>query len=455
MERWNKLAARDRVDITTVAGIHHKTHSLIKEFLQSDEISLYTYYNVHGFTNYINFQVDDFGKFLYGKYIRNSDDLKKLITDGDEIIASSERIKSEWLAGDLHDLQEIKKIFVEFSRMFEKIGVDYSMLIFIIIEYWQKHLIEMLDQLISKNNLEPKRELIYSSLLRPSRNTALMELKDDLSSNLDKKDLLEKYQFLRTWSLVWYKPLDADWLENIEADKQNDQQFLSTDEVISLLNPSEGQANEIKMAPEMVYIKDYRDDLRRKFSYIWIFLFEEISEATNVPHHDIGYLTLDEIGELLSGKDFSSHIDYRKEKPCVITAERDPYRVVIKENEAVLGYHDWENEGISEKEAEVFGISTFSGIVSGKVKIVNSIEDIVAFPRDFILVANSTHPDYLPAMQKAAAFVTNEGGVLCHAAIVARELKKPCIVGTKNATKVFSDGDTVEVDAERGIVRKI
>ena len=70
-------------------------------------------------------------------------------------------------------------------------------------------------------------------------------------------------------------------------------------------------------------------------------------------------------------------------------------------------------------------------------------------------MAGMTTPEYLPAMEKAAAFVTDEGGILCHAAIVARELKKPCIVGTQYATKIFKDGDLVEVDAEKGVVRKI
>tara|TARA_Y100000310_G_scaffold338021_1_gene426573 strand:- start:1597 stop:1776 length:180 start_codon:yes stop_codon:yes gene_type:complete len=58
-------------------------------------------------------------------------------------------------------------------------------------------------------------------------------------------------------------------------------------------------------------------------------------------------------------------------------------------------------------------------------------------------------------MKKAAAFVTDEGGVTCHAAIVSREMKKPCIIGTKIATKVLKDNDLVEVDANKGIVRKI
>ena len=64
-----------------------------------------------------------------------------------------------------------------------------------------------------------------------------------------------------------------------------------------------------------------------------------------------------------------------------------------------------------------------------------------------------TTPDFVPAMRKAAAIITNEGGITCHAAIVSRELGKPCITGTKIASKVLKDGDMVEVDAEKGIVR--
>ena len=56
-------------------------------------------------------------------------------------------------------------------------------------------------------------------------------------------------------------------------------------------------------------------------------------------------------------------------------------------------------------------------------------------------------------MQKAAAIVTNRGGILTHAAIVARELGKPCVIGTKNATKILKDGDEVEVDADKGAVK--
>lgn len=70
-----------------------------------------------------------------------------------------------------------------------------------------------------------------------------------------------------------------------------------------------------------------------------------------------------------------------------------------------------------------------------------------------ILVTGMTTPDFLSAIRKSAGFVTDEGGITCHAAIVSRELKKPCIIGTKIATQILKDGDLVEVDANKGIVK--
>lgn len=64
-------------------------------------------------------------------------------------------------------------------------------------------------------------------------------------------------------------------------------------------------------------------------------------------------------------------------------------------------------------------------------------------------------PPLVPAMNRAAAIITNTGGITCHAAIVSREMKKPCIIGTKIATRVLKDGDLVEVDADKGVVRII
>jgi len=72
-----------------------------------------------------------------------------------------------------------------------------------------------------------------------------------------------------------------------------------------------------------------------------------------------------------------------------------------------------------------------------------------------ILVSTMTTPDFVILMQQASAIVTDIGGLLCHAAIVSREIHKPCIIGTKVATQVIKDGDTIEVDADNGVIRII
>lgn len=100
------------------------------------------------------------------------------------------------------------------------------------------------------------------------------------------------------------------------------------------------------------------------------------------------------------------------------------------------------------------GYPVFSGKVRGTVYNLKTKKSRPRLDK-FILVAPSTHPENLPLFRKAAAIVTDEGGILSHAAIVSRELKIPCIVGTKIATQVLKDGDLVEVDANKGIVRKL
>jgi len=72
-----------------------------------------------------------------------------------------------------------------------------------------------------------------------------------------------------------------------------------------------------------------------------------------------------------------------------------------------------------------------------------------------IMVSHTTFPALVPAIKKAAALITDDGGITCHAAIVAREMKIPCVIGTKIATKVLKDGDKVEVDASKGIIKKV
>jgi len=97
----------------------------------------------------------------------------------------------------------------------------------------------------------------------------------------------------------------------------------------------------------------------------------------------------------------------------------------------------------------------YPGYVKGNVKRVDMPEDMGKMEEGDILVSTATTPSIVPAIRKAGAIITDEGGITCHAAIVSREFKIPCVVGTKIATKVLKDGDLVEVDANKGVIKII
>jgi pyruvate,water dikinase len=100
----------------------------------------------------------------------------------------------------------------------------------------------------------------------------------------------------------------------------------------------------------------------------------------------------------------------------------------------------------------VDGLAASPGIVSGPVRVLQSPSEGDALKAGEILVAPMTNPDWVPTIRRAAAVITDGGGMTCHAAIVTRELRVPCIVGTRDATSVLHDGQVVTVDGGRGVV---
>lgn len=98
------------------------------------------------------------------------------------------------------------------------------------------------------------------------------------------------------------------------------------------------------------------------------------------------------------------------------------------------------------------GLGASPGIASGEVKIIHSPSEINKIKEGHILVTEMTTPDFVPAMKRATAIITDRGGRTCHAAIVSRELGVPCVVGTENATKMLKSGESVTVDGSKGKV---
>jgi len=98
------------------------------------------------------------------------------------------------------------------------------------------------------------------------------------------------------------------------------------------------------------------------------------------------------------------------------------------------------------------GLAASPGVGHGKVRILKSVEDIDQLQKGEVLVTKMTNPDFVPAMQRSAAIITDEGGITCHAAIVSREMGVPSVVGTREATQKLKDGDEVTVDGSAGLV---
>jgi len=99
------------------------------------------------------------------------------------------------------------------------------------------------------------------------------------------------------------------------------------------------------------------------------------------------------------------------------------------------------------------GIGACPGKIRGRVRIISSAKDFGSFKEGEILVASETSPTFVPLMRMSAAIVTGKGGITSHAAIVSRELKKPCVIAVRDVTSILKDGDLIEVDADNGTVR--
>lgn len=140
--------------------------------------------------------------------------------------------------------------------------------------------------------------------------------------------------------------------------------------------------------------------------------------------------------------------------------KRTADRIIVFEDE-VISESEFSNQKTKldfelEKVSDVSNVKEISGQIACKGKVTGQVRkvmrevDVDKLKDGEILVTSMTLPTFAQAMKKAVAFVTDEGGITCHAAINAREMNKPCIIGTKIATQVLKDGDTVEVDANIG-----
>lgn len=204
----------------------------------------------------------------------------------------------------------------------------------------------------------------------------------------------------------------------------------------------------------MIFLKTYRKEFLIYSNYCFEPILKEIGRRLNLSLAEARFLTKTEIKRYLLNKKFfnkeiKKQIQERLAMGCVSVIWQN--KIKLLPSKAMKEYSRLIEEDDEKDRQQIKGNCAYPGKAEGIAKVINLKEEVWKIKKGEILVSRATNPDLIVAMQKAAAFVTDEGGITCHAAIIAREMQKPCIIGAKIATKIIKDGDLIDVDAGKGV----
>ena len=474
-------------DIEKVFG--KKIKKIISEFKKSH---IYVYVDVEDF--------NEFGEFLFNR-LRKDRKFYKLVEknifqSGDKLLDFCNKLPKR-----LENLstEQLFKIYEKYREKIIKMRVwgwlpplVDGVYIYFLSDFAQ----EKLREFLKEKNIEDKTAEYYSilsssekisevqseeierlKLIKELDEELVMNLKnmntDELLKKLDSRHIslirnhVKKFEWL-TYAYIGPPMNEKDVFELIKnslnqkesIDKQLDSIYKhykdlrkDKEKIFDEINPPENLKYLLKISALFMYLKDLRKGVYQKSYVLMDPVIEEISKRLNLSIEETKYLTNEEVREaLIDGKDFTT-IAKSRTNYCVVITQDGETEVFIKEKAKEIIKKQIEESKIEKEIDELKGSIAFSGKVQGIVKIILVPEDMPKINEGDILVSSATNPDLIIAMKKASAFVTDMGGITSHAAIVSREMKKPCIVGTKIATKVLKDGDKVEVDAEKGIIK--
>jgi len=338
----------------------------------------------------------------------------------------------------------------------------------------------ILKYALKKRNQEKNLEKIFENLVIPFEKPRLSAERESLShialylkkvkkENAELKNMISKH--IRDFSFLTFNAGRGEMMtkkgteqeakkeakKDLETLKEQTNWFKNSKKKSSLLlkklNIGHNFKWNIEMMQRYVFLRLYVKEVVEKSYYDLYNLLTEIGKPLNLPCEDIVFLLPEEIIGLISGKRKNyKKIIYKRKQGYAL--DRDHKNIRILTDKDINSLQE-ETEKEEKEEVVIQGNVANRGKVEGPVKVIKYSPDCSKVEKDDVLVAPMTTPEFVTALKRAAAIITDEGGITCHAAIVSRELNIPCIIGTKIATKVLKDGDKVEVDANKGIVRKI
>lgn len=308
--------------------------------------------------------------------------------------------------------------------------------------------VDLLKIAVKLKNGEDTGELLKEHILKYSW------LKSPVSSKPDEfteDDYVDRLNFIVDDSLSPESKIESILNER----KQNEIDF---NDILTKYNFSARAFELAKAIRSFIFLRTYTTEYSDRLFYTAKKgLFKFIADKCNFSVPDIVMLTANDMEELIE-----SGFSCVEDKVRIISERRIGFYMVWLNGKVAIGYGS-EAKELQKRVAVIFkgekefsnvlsGQSAYRGIVRGRVKILNTYNDIEKVNKGDIIVASMTTPDFVAAMEKASGFITDEGGITCHAAIISREFHVPCIVGTGNATELLKDDDLVELNANSGKV---
>jgi phosphohistidine swiveling domain-containing protein len=286
-----------------------------------------------------------------------------------------------------------------------------------------------------------RKELMQ--LIVPEEKTEMSELLDRISKGEDLNVLAEEYGHLGRY-YFWGNSYTPDDLKKLKGKRIVHRK--------AKLPLSENDRIFFKAVRKFALVANQADEAANLMIHTLQPMWEAIAARFGITYENVANMRIDEVIEsirknrlIVPKKELDrrgiSHLFWYKQGDIILETQ-DLDRFEEKDDSVI-------SEKIKGKNASV--TRNFTGMV----RIVNTPKDMKKFRKGEILVTPMTNPQFLPVMEKAKAIITDDGGMLCHAAIVAREMKKPCIVGTLNATKALKDNDMISVNAKTGVIKVI
>ena len=226
--------------------------------------------------------------------------------------------------------------------------------------------------------------------------------------------------------------------------------------LIKKLKLNKGLILAAEQISESIWWQDLRKGYIWRMQHYWDKFLRETVRRTNWKFKELLWCRVCEVLDIARGKKFDKKEILKRKKGYVIYTGGNKYKD-FTDKKHITALNNKFRASVTGDVREIKGLVVSKGkSIRGRAKIIsNPFKEGNKMKKGDILVAGMTSPEFIIVMRKAKAIITDHGGMTCHAAIVSRELKIPCMVNTKIATKVLKNGDLVEVDTDKGVIKII